>query len=274
MKIKWILITYKLRRGQEKASSEYKEGPRLGINDLHSVEGPEKASSEWVDRRPQIRNQWLTFCGWAREGKLRVSRQKVPDQKSMTYTLWGGQRRQAQSEWTEGPRSEINDLHSVEGPGKASSEWVDRRLHIRNQWLTHCGWAREGKLRVSGQKAPDQKSMTYMLWGGQRRQAQSEWTEGPRSEINDLHPVEGPEKASSEWVDRRPQIRNQWLTSCGWAREGKLRVSGQKAPDQTSMTYILWRGQRRQAQSEWTEGPDQKSMTYMLWRGQRRHAQD
>jgi len=51
---------------------------------------------------------------------------------------------------------------------------------------------------VSGQKAQDQKSMTYKLWMGQRRQAQSEWTEGPRSEINDLQAVKGPEKASSE----------------------------------------------------------------------------
>jgi len=50
---------------------------------------------------------------------------------------------------------------------------------------------------VSGQKAPDQKSMTYILWRDQRRQAHGEWTEGPRSEINDLHAVEGPEKASS-----------------------------------------------------------------------------
>jgi len=32
---------------------------------------------------------------------------------------------------------------------------------------------------------------------GKRRQAQDKWTEGPRPEINDLHPVEGPEKASS-----------------------------------------------------------------------------
>jgi len=75
-----------------------------------------------------------------------VSGQKTPNQKSMTYILWRGQRRQAQSEWTEGPRSEINDLHAVEG---------------------------------------------------QRRQAQGEWTEGPRSEINDLHAVDEPEKASS-----------------------------------------------------------------------------
>ena len=73
-----------------------------------------------------------------------MSGQKAPDQKSMTYTLWRD---------------------------------------------------REGKLRVS---APDQKSMTYKLWRGQRRQAQSEWTEDPKSEINDLHTVEGPETASSE----------------------------------------------------------------------------
>jgi len=64
---------------------------------------------------------------------------------------------------------------------------------------------------VSGQKAPDQDSMTYKLWRGQRRKAQSEWTEGPRSGFNDLHAVE----------------------------EGNLRVSGQKAPDQKSMTYML-----------------------------------
>ena len=63
---------------------------------------------------------------------------------------------------------------------------------------------------MSGQKAPDQKSMTYKLWRGQRGQAQGEWTEGPRSETNDLQTV-----------------------------EGKLRVSGQKAPDQKSMTYML-----------------------------------
>jgi len=50
---------------------------------------------------------------------------------------------------------------------------------------------------VSGQKVPDQKSMTYILWRGQRRQADGEWTEGPRSEINDLQTVEGTEKASS-----------------------------------------------------------------------------
>ena len=74
-----------------------------------------------------------------------VSGQKAPDQKSMTYTLWRDQRRQAQGEWTEGPISEINDLQAV----------------------------------------------------GQRRQAHGEWTEGPRSEINDLHAVDGPEKASS-----------------------------------------------------------------------------
>ena len=63
---------------------------------------------------------------------------------------------------------------------------------------------------MSGQKAPDQISMTYMLWRGQRGQAQGEWTEGPRSGFNNLQAVEG------------------------------------------------------QAQGEWTEGPDQKSMTYML----------
>jgi len=40
-------------------------------------------------------------------------------------------------------------------------------------------------------------------------------------------------------VDRRPQIRNQRLTRCGGAREGKLRVSEQKAADQELMTYIL-----------------------------------
>ena len=51
---------------------------------------------------------------------------------------------------------------------------------------------------MSGQKAPDLESMTYRLWRGQRRQAKGKWTEGPRSEINGLHPVEGPEKASSE----------------------------------------------------------------------------
>jgi len=39
--------------------------------------------------------------------------------------------------------------------------------------------------------------MTYILWSSQKRQAQGEWTEGPRSEINDLHAVEGPEKAIS-----------------------------------------------------------------------------
>jgi len=50
---------------------------------------------------------------------------------------------------------------------------------------------------VSGQKAPDQKSKTYMLLRGQRRQAHSEGIEGPRSEINDLHAVERAEKASS-----------------------------------------------------------------------------
>jgi len=49
---------------------------------------------------------------------------------------------------------------------------------------------------VSGEKVPDQESMTYMLWRVQRRQADGEWIEGPRSGINGLHPVEGTEKAS------------------------------------------------------------------------------
>jgi len=70
------------------------------------------------------------------------------------------------------PRSEINDLHAVNRP-------------------------KEGKFRVSGQKAADQNSKTYTLWKGQRRQPQSEWIEGPRSGFNDLHAVEGPEKTSS-----------------------------------------------------------------------------
>ena len=47
---------------------------------------------------------------------------------------------------------------------------------------------------MNEQKAPDDESMTYTLWRGQ---AQDEWTEGPRSGINDLHPVEGPKKVSS-----------------------------------------------------------------------------
>ena len=32
-------------------------------------------------------------------------------------------------------------------------------------------------------------------------------------------------------------------------------MSGQKAADQNSKTYTLWKGQRRQPQSEWIEGP-------------------
>jgi len=83
-----------------------------------------------VDIRLQIRNQRLTCCGGA---QAQSEQTEGPDQESKAYTLWTGQRRQAQDEWTEGPRSGFHDLHPVEGPEKASSGCMDRRLHIRIQ---------------------------------------------------------------------------------------------------------------------------------------------
>ena len=41
-----ILITYKLKRDKRRQiQNKWKEGLRSGINDLHAMEGPQKASS-------------------------------------------------------------------------------------------------------------------------------------------------------------------------------------------------------------------------------------
>jgi len=152
----------------------------------------------------------------------------------MTYLLWRGKRRQAQGEWTDNPKSEINDLPPVDWPEKSSSGWVDRRPQIRNQWLTACGGAREGKLRV--RKAPDQNQ--WLTSCGRSREGK---LRRPQIRNQWLTFCEGVREGKLEWVDRRLQIRNRWLTPCGGAREDKLRVSEQKAPGQESMTYTLWR---------------------------------
>ena len=71
--------------------------------------------------------------------------------------------------------------------------------------------------------------MTYSLASHRRKQTRNQWTECPRAGINDLHPVEAPEKANS--------------------------ISGQNVPGQESTTYSLSRRRRKQTRDQWTECP-------------------
>jgi hypothetical protein len=111
---------------------------------------------------------------------------------------------------------------------------------VRNQQLTCC----RGKLVISGQNVPGQESKTYILSKRRRKQTRDQWTERPRTEINNLLAVKAPEKANSRSVDRMSQDRNQRLTTCRSTGESKLAISGQNVPGQESTTYSLSRRRR------------------------------
>jgi hypothetical protein len=108
----------------------------------------------------------------------------------MTYSLASHRRKQTRDQWTECPKTGINDLHPVEAPEKANSRSVDRTSQDRNQQLTRCRGAGESKLAISGQNVPGQQSMTYKLSRCRRKQTRDQWTECPRTGINDLLAVE------------------------------------------------------------------------------------
>ena len=62
---------------------------------------------------------------------------------------------------------------------------------------------------ISGQNVRGQESMTYSLSRHRRKQTQDQWTECPRTGINDIRPVEASEEANPQSVDRMSEDRNQ-----------------------------------------------------------------
>jgi hypothetical protein len=198
-------MTYKLSRWQRKQTcDQWTECPRTGINDLQS-------------------------CRGARESKVVISGQNVPAQESMTYILSRCQRKQSHDQWTECPRQESMTYTCrgareskvvISGQNVPAQESMTYTLSRCQRKQSHDQWT----------ECPRQESMTYKLSRCQRKQSHDQWTECPRTGINDLQPVEVPEKA-------------------------KVVISGQNVPAQESMTYILSRCQRKQTRDQWTECP-------------------
>ena len=89
----------------------------------------------------------------------------------MNYNLSKHQTKQTRDQWRECPRTGINDLPPCRGIGGS-------------------------KPMISGQNARGQESMTYLLSRHQRKQILDQWTECPRTGINDLRPVKASEEAN------------------------------------------------------------------------------
>ena len=110
------------------------------------------------------------------------------------------------------------------------------------------------KPAISGQKAPGQKAITYMLLRCQRKQTHHQWTECP-TRTNNLQAVKMPNKAKPPSVDRMSQNKNQQLTRCWGAKQSKPTISGQNVTGQEPTTYKLLRCQKKQTHYQWTECP-------------------
>src|SRR5882757_8785982 len=244
--------TYGLSKHRSKQTrDQWTECPRTGINDLRTVEASKQTNPRSVDRMSQDRNQRLTACRSIEASKPAISGQNVPGQESTTYALSKHRSKQTRDQWTECPRTGINDLRSVEASKQANPRSVDRMSQDRNQRLTCCRSIEASKPPISGQNVPGQESTTYVLSKHRSKQTRDQWTECPRTGINDLRPVEASKQTNPRSVDRMSQDRNQRLTICRSIEANKPAISGQNVPGQESTTYVLSKHRSKQTRDQW-----------------------